>query len=178
MLATGGSGAVPEYAADRAATTMHCGHSCYLARMASPLRHARARALKALFRVHGVVYEATDGRLGAELGLPMLMLTVTGRRSGEPRSTPLVYFEDGGSYVVVGSDGAARRDPQWWRNLQVDPSARLRVGRRVLAATARLAEGDERARLWERGKLVNPAWARYQQRTERQLPVVILTPAP
>ena len=149
---------------------------CYLPRMASPLRHARARVLKALFRAHGAIYEATDGRLGAVVGLPMLMLTVTGRRSGEPRSTPLVYLRDGDEYVVVGSDGGARRDPQWWKNLQANPQATVRVGRDVFPATARLAEGAQRERLWEMGKGVNPAWARYQRHTERPLPVVILTP--
>ena len=106
----------------------------------------------------------------------MLLLTVTGRKSGLERSTPLVYFEVDGAYVVVGSDGGARRDPQWWKNLQVDPSARVRVGREVLPVKARLAVGDERARLWEVGKGVNPMWQRYQMSTERELPVVVLTP--
>lgn len=128
--------------------------------MASRLRHARARALKALFRAHGFLYEATDGRFGARVGMPMLLLTVTGRKSGRKRSTPLVYFEDGDAYVVVGSDGGARRDPQWWLNLRADPVATVRAGRRVVGVTARLAEGAERERLWELGRGVNPAWDR------------------
>ena len=101
----------------------------------------------------------------------------TGRagKSGIARTTPLVYFEDRGRYVVVGSDGAARNDPQWWKNLKVNPSATVRVGRDKFPATASLATGDERARLWERGGDVNPMWKRYQTRTERELPVVILT---
>jgi proline iminopeptidase len=106
----------------------------------------------------------------------MLLLTVTGRKTGKQRTTPLAYFEDQGSYVVVGSDGGARRDPQWWQNLKVSPHATLRVGRRVFAADARLATGDERARLWERGKGVNPAWSQYQTMTQRELPVVVFTP--
>lgn len=142
--------------------------------MASRYRKLRARALKAMFHAHGAIYEASGGRLGARLGMPMLMLTVTGRKTGKPRSTPLVYFEDQGRYVVVGSDGGARRDPQWWKNLQAQPSARVRVGRQVFDATAHLAEGEERSRLWERGKGVNPMWERYQRTTERQLPVVVL----
>ncbi|MCB9629981.1 MAG: nitroreductase family deazaflavin-dependent oxidoreductase [Sandaracinaceae bacterium] len=140
------------------------------------MRHLRARVLKAGFKAHATLYERSGGLLGAWMGLPMLLLTVTGRKSGEARSTPLVYFEDCGRYVVVGSDGAARRDPQWWKNLQVDPRARVRVGRRTFDAVASLAEGEERARLWERCGSVNPMWPRYQARTERQLPVVILTP--
>ena len=144
--------------------------------MASRSRVLRAKLLKAGFRAHAELYERSGGRVGGWAGLPMLLLSVTGRKSGLTRSTPLVYFEDGGRYVVVGSDGAARRDPQWWKNLKVDPQARVRVGRRVFNATATLAQGEERARLWEVGTGVNPMWAKYQTRTTRELPVVILTP--
>ena len=115
--------------------------------MASPLRKLRARLLKAGFKAHTEIYERSDGRLGAWAGLPTLLLTVTGRKSGIARTTPLVYFEDRGRYVVVGSDGAARNDPQWWKNLKVNPSATVRVGRDKFPATASLATGDERARL-------------------------------
>lgn len=144
--------------------------------MASNYRRLRARALKAMFKAHAEIYERSGGRVGAWLGLPTLLLSVTGRKSGKTYSTPLVYFKDGGSFVVVGSDGAARRDPQWWKNLQVDPSCDVRVGRSKLAAEASLATGVERERLWEVGKTVNPMWAKYQERTERELPVVVLTP--
>ena len=147
-----------------------------MARRASPLRRFRAKALKALFNAHTAIYEASDGRIGAKIGLPMLLLTVTGRKSGLERSTPLVYFEVDGAYVVVGSDGGARHDPQWWKNLQVDPSAKIRVGRRVFEVKAHLAESAERERLWEIGKGVNPMWERYQKGTERALPVVVLEP--
>ena len=145
--------------------------------MASQYRHLRARALKAMFKAHAAIYERSGGRLGAWLGLPTLLLSVTGRNSGNTYSTPLVYFEDGGSYVVVGSDGAAKRDPQWWKNLQADPRCEVRVGRKKMAANATLAGGDERERLWAIGKTVNPMWSKYQVRTERELPVVVLTPA-
>jgi deazaflavin-dependent oxidoreductase (nitroreductase family) len=144
--------------------------------MASRYRRLRARALKAMFKAHAAIYERSGGRVGAWLGLPTLLLSVTGRKSGKTYSTPLVYFEDVGSYVVVGSDGAARRDPQWWKNLEADPSCHVRVGRTKLAARASLATGAERERLWEVGKTVNPMWAKYQERTERELPVVVLTP--
>lgn len=141
--------------------------------MASTLRHLRARALKAFFAFHRELYERSDGRVGANWGLPMLLLSTKGRKSGEWRTTPLVYFEDGRSYVVVGSDGGARRDPQWWKNLQVHPIARLRVGRHVFEARARLAEGAERERLWLMGQRINPMWERYQRVTTRPLPVVV-----
>jgi len=144
--------------------------------MASRYRRLRARALKAMFKAHAEVYEKSGGRLGAWFGLPTLLLSVTGRKSGKSYSTPLVYFEDGESYVVVGSDGAAKRDPQWWKNLQVNPNCEVRVARKKFLAKASLASGADRARLWDVGKTVNPMWSRYQTRTERELPVVVLTP--
>ncbi len=149
--------------------------------MASRLRHLRARVLKTVFQAHARLYEVSDGRIGAwigppYLGQPALLLSVTGRRSGQTRTTPLVYFEDGGNYVVVGSDGAARRDPQWWKNLQESPHATVRIGRKKFSATASLAIGAERDRLWEIAIRVNPMWGKYQTQTERLLPVVILTP--
>jgi deazaflavin-dependent oxidoreductase (nitroreductase family) len=144
--------------------------------MASSYRHLRARALKAMFKAHATIYERSDGRIGGWLGLPTLLLSVTGRKSGKIYSTPLAYFQDGDSYVVVGSDGAAKHDPQWWKNLQVDPMGAIRVGRQKLNVKATLATGAERERLWEIGKTINPMWSKYQTRTERELPVVVLTP--
>ena len=149
--------------------------------MASRFRHLRARVLKAVFKAHAQLYEASDGRIGKSIG-PMalgqstLLLSVTGRKSGLIRTTPLVYFEDGDNYIVVGSDGAARRDPQWWKNLQENSQATVRVGRDKFTVKASLATGDERARLWQIGTGILPAWAEYQTRTERLLPVVVLNP--
>jgi len=145
--------------------------------MASRYRHLRARALKVMFKAHAVVYERSGGRIGAWAGLPTLLLSVTGRKSGKKYATPLVYFQDGDSYVVVGSDGAAKRDPQWWKNLQADPHGKVRVGRTQLEVRASLASGAERERLWAIGRTVNPMWLKYQARTERELPVVVLTPS-
>jgi deazaflavin-dependent oxidoreductase (nitroreductase family) len=144
--------------------------------MASRFRHLRARVLKAVFKAHAQLYEASDGRIGKWIGIPTLLLSVTGRKSGLVRTTPLVYFEDGDNYVIVGSDGAARRDPQWWKNLQQNPQATIRVGRDKFPVKASLATGDERDRLWQIGTDILPAWAEYQTQTERLLPVVVLTP--
>jgi F420H(2)-dependent quinone reductase len=149
--------------------------------MASRFRHLRARVLKAIFQAHTQMYEVSEGRIGAWigppfLGQPALLLSVAGRKSGLTRTTALVYFEDSGNYVVVGSDGAARRDPQWWKNLQANPQATVRVGRNKFPARASLATGPERERLWQIGIGINPTWAKYQAQTERILPVVVLTP--
>ena len=150
--------------------------------MASRFRHLRARVLKAVFQAHAQLYEVSDGRIGvwigpSSLGKSTLLLSVTGRKSGLTRTTPLVYFEDGANYVVVGSDGAARHDPQWWKNLQENPQATVRVGRNKFSVRASLAEGAERARLWQIGISIIPAWAEYQTQTERILPMVVLTPS-
>jgi deazaflavin-dependent oxidoreductase (nitroreductase family) len=130
-----------------------------------------------MFKAHATIYERSGGRIGASVaGLPTLLLSVIGRNSGQTRSTPLVYFRDGDRYLVVGSDGAAKRDPQWWKNLQVNPIGAIRVGRKKFTVRATLATGDEHERLWKAGIKVNPMWAEYQTRTERELPVVVLTP--
>jgi len=149
--------------------------------VASRLRHLRARALKAVFQAHAKLYELSDGRVGKWIGPPILgqralLLSVTGRKSGLNRTTPLVYFEDGGNFVVVGSDGAARRDPQWWKNLKENPHATVRVGRDRFPVSARLASGTERKRLWQIAIGINPMWGWYQSRTRRSLPVVVLSP--
>ena len=149
--------------------------------MASRYRRLRARVLKAVFQGHAQIYEMSDGRIGSWIGPPLLgqpalLLSVTGRKSGITRSTPLVYFEDEGNYVVVGSDGAARRDPQWWKNLQKDPHATVRIRRNKFPVTASLATGADRDRLWQIGIAKNPMWAKYQTQTKRTLPIVVLTP--
>ncbi len=139
-------------------------------------RHLRARVLKVGFDTHKWIYQVTDGRIGAHVGLPILLLTVTGRKTGLERVTPLVYFRDGESYFVVASDGGARRNPQWFKNLQVDPKARIQVGRRKLDVIARVAAGSERERLWSMAARKNPVYEPYQKKTSRQIPVVILEP--
>jgi len=128
-------------------------------------------------RLHGWVYRRTNGRLGGSLaGIDMLLLTTTGRRTGDPRTTPLACMEDGGSFVVVGSNNDGPSDPAWWLNLQADPRAEVQIGVERLRVTARLAQGDDRARLWPALKAYNPAYARYERKTAREIPVVVLQP--
>lgn len=128
-------------------------------------------------RLHRATYRATGGRIGGRLaGLPMLLLTSTGRKSGQPRTNPLPYFETGGTWIVVGSNNGGPRDPHWWLNLREQPRAEVQVMRRQTAVLARLVTGDERARLWPQLVAFNPPFAKYQQRTEREIPVVALEP--
>lgn len=132
---------------------------------------------KVVGRVHGAVYRASGGRIGHSAGgITNLLLTTTGRRSGEERTVPLAYLADGDDFVVVASNGGADRHPAWWLNLQHDPRARVQVGSRTLAVAAREAAAAEHARLWPKLKEVNPFYASYEQITERQIPVVILEP--
>ena len=126
-------------------------------------------------RVHRRVYEATGGRLGARLaGLDMCLLTTTGRRSRQLRTTPLSCFPRGGAVVVVASNGGQDRHPAWWLNLQRDPHGRVRVGREEWAIRAREATASERSDLWPWLVKSNPPYAKYQERTEREIPVVML----
>ncbi len=126
-------------------------------------------------RLHTAVFRATGGRIGgAAAGITNLLLTTTGRRSGEPRTVPLAYIEDAGRWVVVASNGGADRPPAWWVNLRHRPAATVQIGRRTIPVVAREATDEERSRLWPRLKQVNPFYAQYEQITSRRIPVVLL----
>jgi deazaflavin-dependent oxidoreductase (nitroreductase family) len=131
-----------------------------------------------LMRAHAFLYRVTGGRLGGRLpGLPpMLVLTHVGARTGRTRSTPLVYMPDGDSYVIVAAKGGHPQDPGWVHNLRANPEAEVQVGRRRIKVWASEAKGQERRRLWPRAVTHNPLWGRYQRRTEREVPLVVLQP--
>jgi deazaflavin-dependent oxidoreductase (nitroreductase family) len=123
-------------------------------------------------------YVASGGEDGHEWrpGVPTLLLTTTGNKSGLQRRTALIYARDGGGYLVVASNGGSQGHPAWYRNLDADPHVRVQVGAEEFEATARTATGDERARLWPLTTAVWPAYDEYQTKTEREIPVVVLTP--
>ena len=104
-------------------------------------------------------------------------LTTTGRTSGEPRTTPLIYGRAADAYVVVASKGGAPVSPGWYGNLVREPLVELQVEDRVLPARARTAEGDEREDLWRTMTAVWPDYDAYAARTDREIPVVVLDPA-
>ena len=121
-------------------------------------------------------YRETGGEVGHKWkrGSKILLLTTKGRKSGESRTTPLIYEQDGDNYVVVASKGGAPEDPDWYRNLEDEPNVELQVLDEVFPARARTAEGEERGRLW---RLVNRQWPdydSYQTKTDREIPVVVL----
>ena len=121
-------------------------------------------------------YLETGGEVGYRWrnGAPILILTTTGRRSGEPRPKPLIFGEDDGRYVVVASRGGAKHHPGWYLNLAADPAVYVQVKADRFPARARTAEGDERERLWKRMAEIWPAYDDYRQKTEREIPVVVL----
>ena len=105
---------------------------------------------------------------------PALLLTTTGRRSGKPRSLPLIYKKVGDAYVIAGSKGGADDDPVWYKNLQANPDCEIQVARDVFKVRARTAQGAERQALWTQMVEVLPQYADYQRLTDRQIPVVVL----
>ena len=123
------------------------------------------------------MYTKSGGRIGGRLpGQRFLLITTTGRRTGRPRTQPLLYVRDGGRFVVVGSNAGDDRPPAWWLNLQARPDAEVQVDRARHRVRAREARGDERAKLWEILERSYRYYADYRRRTPREIPVVILEP--
>ncbi len=114
--------------------------------------------------------------LGGPGLLPTLLLTTQGRKSGDPRALPLIYGEFDGSYVVIASKGGMPTHPLWFLNLEATPECEMQVGTKHVVARARVAEGDERARLWAKMVEIYPPYTDYKKATERTIPVVVLDP--
>jgi deazaflavin-dependent oxidoreductase (nitroreductase family) len=127
------------------------------------------------WRAHRLVYGLSRGRLGTKvIGMPVLELTTTGRRSGEPRSVLLTHLEHPEGFVVVASNAGADRHPAWWLNLKAHPEATVRRGRAETSVVARRLEGEQRDREWNRITAVNPGYLEYAGSTARDIPVVLL----
>jgi deazaflavin-dependent oxidoreductase (nitroreductase family) len=136
-----------------------------------------AGMLRALGRVNVPIYRLTRGRLLGKIGkAPVLLLTSTGRRSGEPRTTPVLYLEDDGRYVVIGSNAGNASTPAWAHNLKANPTAEVQVGSRRIAVHARVAEGHERAALWRKANEQYGGFEDYEARTSRDISVFVLEP--
>ncbi|MFI6080505.1 nitroreductase family deazaflavin-dependent oxidoreductase [Streptomyces sp. NPDC051217] len=121
-------------------------------------------------------YQETDGEVGHvwEKGTTTLILTTTGRKSGEQRSTPLIYRSHGDDVMVVASHGGADLAPQWYRNIQADPEVQVQVKGDRFTARARTATAEERPEMWRKMAEVWPAYDDYQTKTDREIPVVVL----
>jgi deazaflavin-dependent oxidoreductase (nitroreductase family) len=121
-------------------------------------------------------YRETGGEVGHlwRNGSTILLLTTAGRATGEKRTVPLIYAQDGLRYVIVASKGGAPDHPGWYKNLAKNPDVELQVKDEVFQARARTAGGEERARLWRKANEVWPPYDDYAKRTPREIPVVVL----
>lgn len=125
------------------------------------------------------VYKATGGRVGGKGsgGVPVLLLTVAGRKTGQPHTTPVGYFDHDGGYLVVGSAGGLPQDPQWFRNLRASSGAKVQRGRTTEAVAVRELTGAERDAAWTDVVVVRcPPFAKYEHKTSRTIPLALLTP--
>jgi len=134
--------------------------------------------LRRLMGGHTAIYRATNGLIGHQVpGLAStLLLDHVGARSATKRTSPLVYGRDGENFVLVASKGGFPKNPAWFHNLKAHPDTTIQVGSRRLNVHARVAEGEERARLWQLMIGVYSGYESYRQRTEREIPLVVLEP--
>ena len=134
----------------------------------SPSRHAREQV---------ELYETSGGTEGTTMrGLPVVVLTTVGARTGKIRKTPLMRVEHGGRYAVVASQGGAPTHPVWYHNLRANPTVELQDGPSRREFVAHEATGDEKREWWQRAVDAFPDYADYQRRTEREIPVFVLEP--
>jgi deazaflavin-dependent oxidoreductase (nitroreductase family) len=126
---------------------------------------------------HVRAYQETDGARGYHWrGTTILLLTTIGSKTGEPRTTPLIHRTDGDRYVIVASKGGAPEHPAWFTNMQQNPEAEVQVLGEKIPVRMTVAEGTERARLWDAMVEVWPAYEDYRAKTDREIPVVVLEP--
>ena len=124
-------------------------------------------------------YESSGGTAGTTLrGVPVIILTTKGAKSGKVRKTPLMRVEHDGRYAVVASKGGAPTNPVWYFNVVADPHVELQDGPMKADMIAREVTGDEKATWWQRAVAAWPDYAGYQEKTDRQIPVFVLEPAP
>jgi deazaflavin-dependent oxidoreductase (nitroreductase family) len=142
------------------------------------------RAMQLMQRANVWLYQRTGGRIGGTFrigaafprGVPVLLLTTIGKKSGEPRIAPLLYLKDGSRYVVVASKGGMPKNPLWLDNLLANPDVEVQVGAEHKPMRARVASAEERAVLWPKLVALYADYANYQAWTDRVIPVVLLEP--
>ena len=131
-----------------------------------------------LGKLNRPIYRISGGRIGGRVGrAPILLLTTTGRRSGQPRTAPVVYLRDGERVVVINTNAGHERVPAWFLNLKAKPEAEVEVGRRKIPVLARIAEGEEREDLWRRHNIQYSGFDEYKENIERRPEVFVLEPA-
>jgi deazaflavin-dependent oxidoreductase (nitroreductase family) len=140
--------------------------------------NGRDLAVKTITRVHEAVFRVSNGKLlGRGAGMPVLMLTTTGRKSGQPRNTMLTSpLQDGDAIMLVASNNGDDRHPAWFLNLRDHPEVEVTMDGRTTPMTARIADAGEKDRLWPRIVADHAHYAGYQRKTDRDIPVVVLEP--
>lgn len=132
---------------------------------------------KRLSALHTLLYRITAGRIGRRLvANDMLLLSTVGRVTGETHTVPLLYLRDGTDFVVIASWGGRDRNPEWYLNLLQEPSVRIQVEEQRLEVIARIASSGERSRIWPQVLEAFDGYREYQSRTDREIPVVLLSP--
>jgi deazaflavin-dependent oxidoreductase (nitroreductase family) len=141
----------------------------------------RSAVKDALFRVatglHTALYRRTGGKIAGQMFFksPFMLLTTTGRRSGQPRTVPLLCIRDRDRFLAIASFGGDDRHPQWFKNLLANPEATIELGGETIPVRATVATPDEKKALWPKVLAAYKGYANYQRRTSRDIPVVILT---
>jgi deazaflavin-dependent oxidoreductase (nitroreductase family) len=131
--------------------------------------------VKLFWRIHPKLYGWSSGRIGGKLmGLPVLLLTTRGRKSGLARTKALMYLPYHEDFVVIASNLGQENHPMWWLNLRADPRARVEIKGEQLLVRAREAEGDERDRIWQQLIAISPGYDDYKGKMSRRIPVVVL----
>jgi len=135
--------------------------------------------IRVMSKINAFVYRNSGGKLFNTWlrGAPIMLLTTTGRKSGQPRTAPLLFLEDGDNVIIVASQGGMSTNPAWYLNLQADPACEIQIGNKRRPMVARRASDDEKADYWPRLTAMYRDFDDYQARTERNIPVIVLTPA-
>jgi deazaflavin-dependent oxidoreductase (nitroreductase family) len=149
----------------------------YIRRVRGGLHPALIRIGRRINRVAVALYRRSNGRVGGSAkGIPVLLITVPGRRTGTPHTVPIVYWEHDGGYLVTASSGGATAEPQWFRNIRATERARVRIADRDYDVRSRVAGDAERDRLWHDVVLARaPFFATYEQKAGRTIPIAVLT---
>lgn len=148
-------------------------------------RPSTVRIIKAMSVAHTWLYRRSNGRLGKKWhvgsalrhGVPICLVTTIGRKSGQPRTVPLLYMADGDNVILVASQGGLPNHPAWYYNVQANPEVTVQLGRSTRRMLARVADANERSRLWPKLVEVYADYDSYQSWTEREIPVIICEPA-
>jgi F420H(2)-dependent quinone reductase len=136
-----------------------------------------AAMLRAIGKLNVPVYRLTRGRVMGKVGrAPVLLLTSIGRRSGQPRTAPVVFLGDDANLIVIGSNAGNVREPAWSHNLKANPDAEVEILAERRLVRARVAEGEERAELWRKMNAQYAGFEDYDERTSRDIAVFVLAP--